>query len=524
MFFLTSAQFLPGSLFCQQGRVLLRLPVMKHCMRLGDFLDLEWFLEKDRILDPGEILDRDRKIGLAAKADEVPPKLQGTYWLEHRRNASAGGLPSGSLGSVLVVLRLLLVVGGLLAGISLVRALLLYSGIEPVNVSVFLLLAVLPQTGLSLLAAGLLVLRGLRRTGLRIPLRSLFDFFWRRPGSLSPQAGFVRALFLRRGWASRMLGWESLRLMHLGGLCLALGSLVSLAVSVTVTDLAFGWQSTLQIGAQGMHALVSALSVPWSWLPAQWGLTPTLLQIEGSRIVLKDGIQALASADLVAWWPFLCMCLLVYALLPRFLLLATAHWMLRRAERRFVHPDLGRIVDRMQAPLLGSSRGKEGPSAPLPLHLEAGPDAEHSLRQSPAEVGCVLLLPPELMGRIEDGLLSDLTRRVCGYPAGRVVPAALEVDEVRQVLDDCAGLDWAGGFERFVVLVEAWQPPIRENMQALALLGREEGRGRNLVLVFCGRPSGGDWLTAPGDAERAVWADAVARLAPLRVDIFGAST
>jgi len=515
---------LPWSLFCQQGSVLVRLVAMKHGMRLGDYLDLEWFLEKDRVLDPGEILDRDRTIGLAAKADAVPPKLQGAYWLEHRRDAGAAGLPSDSLRTVLVVLRLLLVIGGLLTGISLVRALLLYSGIEPVNVSVFLLLAVLPQAGFSLLAAGLLVLRGLGRAEFRIPLRPLFDLFWRRPGSLSAQAGFVRALFLRRGWPARMLGWESLRLLHLGGLCLAFGSLASLAVSVAVTDLAFGWQSTLQIGAQGMHSLVSALSVPWSWLPEQWGLTPTLLQIEGSRIVLKDGIQALASADLVAWWPFLCMCLLVYALLPRLLLLASAHWMLRRAERRFVHPDLGRIVDRMQAPLLGSSRGKESPSAPLPLGIEASPDAERSARQSPAEVGCVLLLPPELVGRIEDGLLSDLTRRVCGYPAGRVVPAALEVDEVRQVLDDCAGLDWAGGFERFVVLVEAWQPPIRENMQALALLGREEGRGRNLVLVFCGRPSGGDWLTAPNEAERAVWADAVARLAPLRVDIFGANT
>jgi hypothetical protein len=100
----------------------------------------------------------------------------------------------------------------------------------------------------------------------------------------------------------------------------------------------------------------------------------------------------------------------------------------------------------------------------------------------------------------------------------------LEVDGIRQMLDDCVEIDWAGGFERYVVLIEAWQPPIRENLLALTLLGQEHGRGRNLILVFCGRPSGGDWLTAPDDAAREVWADAVARLAPLRVDIFGAST
>lgn len=524
MFFLTRAQFLPGSLFCQEGCVLVRLLVMKHGMRLGDYLDLEWFLEKDRILDPGEILDRDRKIGLAAQAGALPPKLQGAYWLERRRDGSSGGLPSRSLCSVLIALRLLFGFGGLLAGISLVRALLLYSGIEPVNVSVFLLLAVLPQAGLSLLAAGLLVCRGLRRTEFRIPLRPLFDLVWRRPGSLSPQAGFVRALILRRGWPARMLGWESLRLLHLGGFCLAFGSLAALAVSVAVTDLAFGWQSTLRIGAQGMHTLVTALSAPWSWLPEPWGLTPTLLQIEGSRIVLKDGIQALASADLVAWWPFLCMCLLVYALLPRFILLASAHWMLRRAERRFVHPDLGRIVDRMQAPLLGSARAGEIPAAPLHLGVSAAAGTEQSELQGQAGIGCVLLLPPELVGRIRDDLLSGLTRRVCGYPPGRVIPVSLDMDGIRQMLDDCAGIDWAGGFERYVVLIEAWQPPIRENLLALTLLGQENGRGRNLILVLCGRPSGGDWMTAPDAAAREVWSDAVARLAPLRVDIFGAST
>lgn len=502
--------------------MLVRLLVMKHGMRLGDYIDLEWFLEKDRILDSGEILDRDRKIGLAAKAEAVPSKLLAAYWLEHRRDADPGGLPSRSLGWALVVLRLLFGIGGLLAGISLVRALLLYSGVEPVNVSVFLLLAVFPQAGLSLLAAGLLAWRRLRRNEFHIPLRFVFDLFWRRPGSLSPQAGFVRALCMQRGWPARMLGWESLRLMHLGGVCLAFGSLSGLAVSVAVTDLAFGWQSTLQVGAQGMHTLVSTLSTPWSWLPAPWGLTPTLVQIEGSRIILKDGIQALASADLIAWWPFLCMCLLVYALLPRFFLLVAAHWMLRRVEQRFVHPGLGRIVDRMQAPLLGSARAGEAPSAPLPLGVKPASAVEQSALQFQAGVGCVLVLPPELVGRIGEDLLVALTQRVCGYPAGRIISATLDPDEIRQVLDDCAGLDWVGGFERFVVLVETWQPPIRENLQALTLLGQEDGR--RLILVFCGRPSGGNWLTAPDDAEREVWTDAVARLAPLRVDIFGATT
>lgn len=495
---------------------------MKHGMRLGDYLDLEWFLEKDRALEPEALRDRDRSLGLAAQALAVPPDGQGMFWLQRRRESEDGGLPSASLRSVLILLRAVLGMVGLVAGVSLVRALLLYSGVEPVNVSVFLLLAVLPQAGLSLLGVALLALRGARRREVGLSLRPLFDLVWRRPGRLSPQAGFVRSVLLRKGRPVRLLGWESLRLAHLGGLCLALGSLAGMVVSVAVTDLAFGWQSTLQVGAQGMHSLVSALSLPWSWLPAQWGLTPTLAQIEGSRIVLKDGMQALASADLAAWWPFLGMCLLVYALLPRLGLLLGAHWMLHREERGLAHPDLARIVDRMNSPLLGSTPAAEVPSVPLPIDARRTPAASGESGSGRTVVGCVLLLPPELAGRIGDDLLSDLAGRVCGHPAPRVIPANLDPQDIRHALDECAGFDWAGGHERIVLLVEAWQPPIRENLQALKLIGQAEGR--SLILVLSGRPSGGNWLTAPDEGSREVWADAVARLAPLRVDIFGASS
>jgi hypothetical protein len=499
---------------------------MKHGMHLGDYLDLEWFLEQDKAAAPGQILERDRKLGLAALAESVSPELYGQFWLAQRREQDAGTLPSGILATLMTVLGWVLACSGLLAGISLVRGLLLYSGAEPVNVSVFLLLAVFPQAGLCLLAAGMLVARALGRGELRIPLRRLLDLLWRRPGLLSPQAGFVRALFLSRGWPARMLAWDSLRRLHLGGLCLAAGSLAGMIVSVAVTDLAFGWQSTLQVGAQGMHGLVSTLALPWSWLPTHWGLAPSLSQIEGSRIILKDGISTLANADLIAWWPFLSMCIFSYALLPRLLLVVLSHRALRRVERDFVHPDLGRIVDRMRAPRLGSATAGERASTPLPLGGSLDrKDVEGAVASAAGgEVGCVLLLPPELQGRIGNEALGELALRVCGYPLSRVFPVALDAEEIRQLLAECAGFAWTGGHERFVVLVEGWQPPIRENLQALNFLGLEGGGSRSLTLVLAGRPAGGNWLTAPSGAEQEMWTEAVARLAPLRVDIFGASS
>jgi hypothetical protein len=497
---------------------------MKHGMPLGDHLDLEWFLEKDRADDPLKTLERDRGLGLQALAAAVPVEGFGAYWLARRRATEADALPSRRLGRFLLLCRWVLACLGALAGVSLVRGLLLYSGSEPVNVSVFFLLAIFPQSLLCLVSAALLAFR--RRDGLRIPLRPVFELALLRPGRFSAQSGFVRALLLGRGQPARLLAWDCVRALHLGGLCFAAGSLVAFLASVAVTDLAFGWQSTLRAGAEGVGALVSLLALPWSWLPSQWGLVPNLAQIEGSRIVLKDGIAALTSADLAAWWPFLAMCLLLYALLPRLVLLGLAHSCLRRQEGRGVHPDLARIADRMRSPLVGGGEGAEAGHAPLPVETRRGGSERRPVEagEAAAPAGCVLILPPELWGRVGEEALSGLTLRVFGYPPARVVPAELEETEAGRVLEECSGLAWAGGHQRFAVLVEAWQPPIHESLRALKRLGEEGGDNRSLVLILAGRPAAGNWLTMPAQADLEAWAEALGRLRPLRIDMYGAAS
>jgi hypothetical protein len=520
--FLGKARVQRTFLFCHPAAVLVGSPVMKYGMRFGDLLDLEWFLEQDRQADPGETLKRDRRLGLEAQGQSVDPAEFPAFWLERRRTASDGILPSGILAPGLAALRIALCVAGFLAGVSLVRGLLLYSGTDPVNVSVFLFLAVLPQAVLCLLAAFLLAARAAGLGRFHVPFRPLFSLLWRRPGRLSPQTGFLRSMLLGHGWPARMLAWESLRMLQLGGVSLAAGSLAGLLVGVTVTDLAFGWQSTLQVGAAGMHALVGFVAAPWSWLPDRWGLMPTLAQIEGSRIVLKEGITSLASTDLVAWWPFLAMCLLTYALLPRLALLAIAHRGLRRLERGFVHPALGRIADRMNSPLIETPAQAEPEPSRLPLDRGRAvtPEEDPELFDADERAGVVLILPPELHERVDAADLAALALKVGGRKPVRIEPAELETGEFERVLADCAGLAWTGDRERYVLLAEAWQPPILEVLRAIEALGRNGDR--SLTLVLSGRPSRGRWLTAPDDGDRAVWSEAVSYLAPLHLEIFGA--
>ena len=125
---------------------------------------------------------------------------------------------------------------------------------------------------------------------------------------------------------------------------------------VTTSDLAFGWQSTIQFSSAALHKMVKILALPWSWLFPEDLAYPSLAAIEGSRIILKDGIYHLATENLVSWWPFLLLCLLVYGLLFRVLLTVFASWCQHRALRniKLDNSDGLSVIRRMKTPLVST--------------------------------------------------------------------------------------------------------------------------------------------------------------------------
>lgn len=386
------------------------------------------------------------------------------------------------------------------------------------NVSLFWAVVVLPQALLCLCTVGLLLLRAVGVLRLHMPLRPLFSWLLARFRHLSPQAELVRCVLWGSGNTTRMAAWEGLSLLHWGGLCVALGSLASLFFSVAVTDLAFGWQSTLQVGAQGMHALVSVICLPWSWLPQAWGLCPSLAHIEGSRMVLKEGITTLENVNLVVWWPFLAMSLGTYAVMPRFVLLVLCRLRLWHLERILIHPDLERIIDRMHAPLLESRPSAEPPADPLPLGDQYVAFSEPSFASADRVVGAVLIAPPEWEGRISEDRLRPMALFAGGQAPVDIFYAPLEPDAMAAVLNQLQTLAWVRDRQRCVLAIEAWQPPIRELLEAIRILAAHVS---SVALLLCGRPLHGDWLVPPNEVEKEVWAAAIKRLHWEYIEIFG---
>jgi len=89
---------------------------------------------------------------------------------------------------------------------------------------------------------------------------------------------------------------------------------------VISSDLAFGWQSTVVFSHETIFRIVKTIALPWRLFIKSNLAYPDLEQIEGSRIILKEGIEKLATQDLISWWPFLCLSLIFYILIPRILL------------------------------------------------------------------------------------------------------------------------------------------------------------------------------------------------------------
>ena len=155
-----------------------------------------------------------------------------------------------------------------------------------------------------------------------------------------------------------------------------LGALLSILFHVTVFDLAFGWESTLSVGAEFMCFFVNVISSPWSWF---WTASvPTLEQVRESRFSYLAGMEAASVNATRSWWPFIVGSLMFYVVIPRLLLVVYASW---KTSRRLSTLDFTRTQDsalirRLSGPLfqteepsqtgfLGESAEVQPPSFPI---------------------------------------------------------------------------------------------------------------------------------------------------------------
>ncbi|MGB5413704.1 MAG: DUF2868 domain-containing protein [Polyangiales bacterium] len=468
---------------------------------LAELIDFEAQLASDRDRPPEELMARDRAIALRWQDDPKSVPVLVVRWLASLQRQGSTPSSGERVARAHTVANLVVFVVFALLGVAVALAVLQFTGDHPINVLVVLGVFVFLQW-LNLLG-------------------TMIAFLWSRssPGFLGhfPLSAFIRRLILRmvgaedagRFLARRSLyagveRWVLFRALQLGAVAFNVGAIATFIAAVSFTDLAFAWSTTLQVGAEGLQRFCESLAAPWRlWLP---DAVPTLDLVQATQYYRLDaayvnapaGARVQNAAVAGGWWPFLLMCLLVYGLLPRLVLVVWGSVGMNRAFRKlpFDTPEEAEVIARLSNPRVRRVY-EDDPGNVAPL----GAGHQPLSRAQPLSSG-----PPVIAVRWRDAEISPNTFSIrLRERFGALVDSPIANAGGHDHSEDEALLRrLEGGEQPVLVLAEPWNAPDRAFKRFVRTL-RENGPPTRKIYVL---------LTAGGDDEqRDVWAGYLAELA-----------
>ena len=526
---------------------------MKRRWRIRDLIDLEYFLHDDDDVDPTALVRRDRDIYLkdvvpVLEKDGVSPaadrKTIIRLWLKARRRMvkASSGKQTLLPGKLFVDLILLLLVGFLIAGViiglGLAFSLLQYRGTEPVNVSMYVGIFVFFQIILVLTLMVFSLLRRwispLQRMSLLQPLFVMLlsgmfkkvatyaanKFSAEQRNRFAALGGFLKG---RKRIYGPAFYWPVFVLAQVMGIGFNMGVLTGSILRIVSLDIAFGWQSTIQFSSQAVYLFVKMLAIPWSWLITSSMAHPTYVQIEGSRMVLKDGIYHLATPDLISWWPFLLLAVLCYGLLPRVILFTVGIVAQKRATDKvaFNHAACARLMRRLNTPLLetdGHGGTNMGPAEVLDEPVVEVPKVRGMAAARSHEA--ILIVPDEIPEPFTESL-EVLLQKTMSMKLRQRIEISGDFEEDLPALSALTDAQRQKGLYPVVVIQEAWQPPIAETLFYFRKLRELLGLEAPIHIFLVGKPTPDNRFTDTLPADWHIWQQAIQRLGDPFIEING---
>ncbi len=516
---------------------------LQRSWSLTDIVDLEYFMICDEQLRDSEgemaLRQQDRTFYFSRRQEfdtigDAPGLVR--RWLAARRmhwlsSPKAAPLPGKIWQETLTIITWVTLFVGLIIGSVTAASLLSYSGTTAVNVSGYFAVLI----GLQLLLLTLLVLFTLGRSigsrWLRASLicnllaagvKKMFISLLMRGQKLTDaeaRLNFRSALGrvkLNHQEYGSLYFWPAFILLQLFGTMFNLGALATSFVKISLTDIAFGWQSTLAIDPSQLAEVIQYLALPWSWIVPPDLAYPGLAQIEGSRIILKEGLYLLATQDLVSWWPFLLLGVITYGFLPRLILLIFGIVRIKAnlKQLRFDSARFRQLQHRMLSPILETQHAGTGQvSAAYPQHQTTDQTDTIAGGSAIPNGAKLLLIPDELYDEVNTAQLQQqLTLHEGAGPYYPLRSGALGQSEedlyiqIAQTLHEtpCTGI---------ILLQEAWQPPLRELLTLLRRIRHELPRHYPLSIALIGKPHKELLLTPTKGADLNLWRKTMQTLA-----------
>lgn len=487
---------------------------------LTQLIDLEVQLHLDRDADPTELLARDRGI-LGADGDRAGVLA---LWVQERRDEYPAASPGVRFGRAARLARALFAIVGFGSGWGVAAALMHYDGTRPVNVLGWLAVAVFLQVlavGGSVLGLVLLGVSGKRR--IPVPLlgdvralaRGITRVFHDRvarhlEGDRADRLRDAMARLRSRSALYRaqesIVAFETVQWL---GLAFNLGLLAGAFQLVALSDLAFAWSTTLNVGADALHGLVSALAAPWGWAFPQ--AVPSAELVEATRFTRFEGAFSAQSGPAISadWWYFLLASTVFYGVLPRGLLLVAGRLALRRSLRRapLDTPEIDRLVNRLATPTVNvEPREPDDGSGRLPDAPDLPSLAPVARRGDVVRWGS---FPGD-----DEALIGALARDLAIEGAGFHHAGGRDYREDRGTVERLA----EQGADRVAVLVEAFDEPDRALRRFLSDL-REALPDRVPIIVGVFEMIDQDGVVAPSRDDLKRWTSMVRAEGDAFVDV-----
>lgn len=507
---------------------------MMKQLRLPELIDLEFFFARDEDVTEELLEERDREIYLHTVQPHLKDGSIGSTssrreairrWLDQRRNIYQKSsriqqvLPGEAFNEAYRIIGFIISVIGIICGASLAVSMLIYDGIEPINVSVYFGVLVLLQVLFLLLTLRFFFIRSstdrLKKYSVIYPLlgsslmgvmqklshRARKRLSGRQEQKMETVFGIATA---KKTLYSPLLFWSLFVLIQTFGVFFNLGVIGVTLVRVFTADLAFGWQSTLQVSSQTVHTLVRIFAAPWAWIVPLDIACPSLDQIEGSRMVLKEGIYYLLTPNLVAWWPFLVLAVFAYGLLPRFILTAASLLGKRHVLARldFTAAEFDRLILRMVQPRLTTAGAAENDHQHV-MNENAGTDMVDDAA-SVRNIASVVLMPTDLMTLYDRSRLTEVIAQYMDWQVSDVLEICGETSADQGVMDSISDPLKKDG--RAVVLIqEAWQPPIIEIKNFIKTLRCKLGQKQRIAVLLIGKPEVDNLFTKVDAPDKEMW-------------------
>ncbi|SDP65540.1 DUF2868 domain-containing protein [Desulforhopalus singaporensis] len=518
------------------------MAAMKSSPQYKDLINLEYFFHQDSATDIDTLRRRDRAISMALEQDGGHPVLSSperiTGWIRARAGTEFTGPDRKSPGDLfcdlLRIARIASCLKGFLAGTVAGLVFFTYKGTMPVNVFLFMVLFIAPQLALGLILLLLLIVRRVVPGLTVIPLNSFYfhtilntivAFFrkhWFRHLSGERRASAEHALGILTG-RKRVYGsifyWPVFTLAQLLGLSFNVGLLGVTFIKVVSSDLAFGWQSTIQLSGEAVLQLVQLLALPWSWFITGGGY-PGLAEIEGSRIILKEGIYHLSTGDLVAWWPFLILSIVCYGIVLRLVFLFFGLAIANRRLKTFPFdtPQCRALLRRMKTPVVSTQATPETIQEPVaPASPETGKNRTTTPCADNMVVPQIILVADDIFGSFtQEELTATLAQHsFIGLSCHRFQTG---YEDDQRLIGEISARTWQKR-EGLLLIMEGWMVPLVDFLSYLQQLRNVLPATTIISIGLVGRPA--ETIFPPvSEQDLLMWKQKVEALGDPYTDIF----